>query len=127
MKWTEIVVITIALIVFFFPKSYFKEQQRQEEVANIYENNGPETYQIVYKVKSPKDESIADIIWLKKAAQKALDSGIPYFNVTNQKRTLRYNNKFKKELSIIEGTIILDNDPMTTDYDANEIESLPLF
>lgn len=126
MKWPEIVVIIIALLVFFIPKSYFKEE-RQEEVINAYETNGPETYHIVYKVKTPKDESIADIIWLKRAAQKALESGIPYFNVTNQKRTLRYNKKFQKKLSIIEGTIILDNDPMTTDYDANEIESLPLF
>ena len=63
---------------------------------------------------------------MKKAAKLARDEGIPYFNVLEQKIRKKYFKKFNRELSVVEGVIELDNDPIRAEFDAVEIESLVL-
>ena len=73
-----------------------------------------------------KENSVADILWLKKAAEVALDAGIPHFNVRKKKITREFNQKIQRRMNVVEGVIVLDNDPMSAEYDANEILSLVL-
>ncbi|MGE3610621.1 MAG: hypothetical protein AB7I27_13605 [Bacteriovoracaceae bacterium] len=117
MKWPEILVILIALFVFFFP--YPSPQIQMEQERSVSSND--HKYYVVYQSKKKADAKVADILWLKAAAKVAQEAGIPYFNILSQKRTSQ--DGFDR----IEGVILLDNDPMNTNYDANEIESLPLF
>ena len=63
---------------------------------------------------------------MKKAAEVAQDAGIPYFNVLEQKVRKQFVKKYKTYLSVVEGVIELDNDPMRAEFDALEIESLVL-
>ena len=102
------------------------EREAQEEAPMEEMMDEINTYKVVYEVKSPSEEPIADIIWMKKAAEIAQDAGIPYFNVLEQKMRKRFVKKYKTELSVVEGVIELDNDPMRAEFDAQEIESLVL-
>lgn len=106
-------------------------QERQEEQEVLYDedidpaSNGT-TLEISYQIKNKQEESIADIVWLKEAAQAALDNGTPYFYVIDQRVTKKFIRNQNTELSFIEGTIELETDPMAAEYDANEIMSLVL-
>lgn len=127
----ELLVIVVAgfLLVFISPgfhkESNALERQAQEaEPSELMEEEN--SFKIVYKVPSPKEEDIADIIWMKKAAEVAKDEGVGYFNVMAQKVTKRYVKKYDAELSVIEGIIQLDSDPMRGEFDAQEIASLVL-
>jgi hypothetical protein len=130
MKLTEFMVIIIAALMFLIPtmkknNSAF-EREMQEEVPMEEKLKTPNTYKITYEVPSPKEEGLADIIWMKKAAEVAQDAGIPYFNVLEQKVRKQFVKKYKTHLSVVEGVIELDNDPMRAEFDALEIESLVL-
>lgn len=130
MRLTEFMVIIIAALMFLVPtmrkeKSGF-EREAQEEAPMEEVLEEPNTYKITYEVQKPSEEAVADIIWMKKAAELAKDAGIPYFNVLEQKIRKQYVKKFKRELSVVEGVIELDNDPMRAEFDAQEIESLVL-
>ncbi len=131
MRLRELLVIVVAgfLLVFITP-TFNKESralERQAQEASPSELLEEEhTFRIVYRVPSSKEESIADIIWMKKAAEVATSEGVPYFNVLEQKVTKRYVKKYDTELSIIEGIIQLDPDPMRGEFDAREITSLVL-
>lgn len=130
MRLTEFLVIIVAALMFLIPtmkqeKTTF-EREAQEEAPMEEVLEEPNTYKIVYEVKKPSEENIADIIWMKKAAETAKDAGIPYFNVLEQKIRKKYSAKHKQELSVVEGVIELDNDPMRAEFDAQEIESLVL-
>ncbi len=125
MKLTEFMIIIIAALMFLIPSMKkgdrtFERQMQEEDLE------APNTYKITYEVQSPKEEQIADIIWMKKAAEVAQNAGIPYFNVLEQKVRKHFVKKHKQELSVVEGTIELDNDPMRAEFDALEIESLVL-
>lgn len=131
MKLRELLVIVVAgfLLVFISPgfnkESNALERQAQEASPSemLEEEN---TFKITYKVPSLKEESIADIIWMKKAAEVAKEEGVGYFNVLDQKISKRYVKKHDIELSVIEGVIQLDPDPMRGEFDAQEIASLVL-
>jgi hypothetical protein len=117
-------VIIVAALLFLIPsmrqeKGAF-ERQMQEEAPYEEIMEEPNTYKITYEVKKASEESLADIHWMKKAASVAKDAGIPYFNVLEQKV------KKQNGLSVVEGIIELDNDPMRAEFDAQEIESLVL-
>lgn len=110
-----------------------KTEQRQEQQAEEYdeEENGVEqiaddSYQISYKSKDVTEDKIVDIIWLKKAAKVALDAGVPYFNVVQQKTRREPVKGPRRSRPVVEGRIKLDNDAMASEYDANEIMSLVL-
>lgn len=130
MRLTEFMVVIIAALMFLVPSmkkensSFEREMQEEAPMEEMLET--PNTYKITYEVQSPKEEPVADIIWMKKAAEVAQDAGIPYFNVLEQKVRKQYVKKFKTNLSVVEGVIELDNDPMRAEFDALEIESLVL-
>ncbi len=130
MKLTEFMVIIIAALMFLIPsmkkdnRAFEREMQEEAPIEESLET--PNTYRITYEVQSPKEEGVADIIWMKKAAEVAQNAGIPYFNVLEQKIRKQFVKKYKTNLSVVEGVIELDNDPMRAEFDALEIESLVL-
>lgn len=130
MRVTEFMIVIVAALLFLIPMMNKEKEvslrQAQEEVPSEEIMTGPHTYKIIYEVQVPKDEPIADIIWMKKAAEVAQEAGIPYFNVLKQKVRKQYVHKYKTDLSVVEGIIQLDNDPMRAEFDAQEIESLVL-
>lgn len=104
-----------------------QEEVMQEEVAaEVDHNYAGETYRVVYKAPGAKESSMADIIWLKKAAEVAMDAGIPHFNVRKKTVSKKFHSRAHRSLTVVEGVIELDNDPMRAEYDANEILSLVL-
>jgi CO dehydrogenase nickel-insertion accessory protein CooC1 len=130
MRLTEFMVIIIAALMFLIPTmkkektAFEREAQEEAPMEEIMEEAN--TYKVVFEVQKPSEEGMADIIWMKKAAEIAKDAGVPYFNVLEQKIRKQYVEKFKRELSVVEGVIELDNDPMRAEFDAQEIESLVL-
>lgn len=130
MRLTEFLIVIVAALMFLIPqmnkeKSGFARQAQEEApVEEMLEEHN--TYKVTYTVMRPQEEPIADIIWMKKAAEVAQRAGIPYFNVLKQEFSKRFVAKYDRELSVVTGVIQLDNDPMRAEYDANEIESLVL-
>ncbi len=124
MRLTEFVVIIAAALLFLIPtmkqeKGAFERQMQEEApVEELMEEAN--TYRVTFETKKPSEMALADIHWMKKAAEIARDAGIPYFNVLEQ--------KVKKQdgATLVEGVIELDNDPMRAEFDAQEIESLVL-
>lgn len=131
MRLTEFMIVIVAALMFLIPtmrseKTSNFEREMQEEAPTEEVMAEANTYKITYEVQRPSEEPIADIIWMKKAAEVAQNAGIPYFNVLEQKIRKRFVKKYKSELSVVEGVIELDNDPMRAEFDAQEIESLVL-
>lgn len=126
MRLTEFIIVIAVALVFLIPTMKKEQPVVHDEQVEMQEEEEINTFAITYESKSPREEPIADIIWMKKAAETARDAGIPYFNVLKQKIRKRYVPKFKTELSVVEGIIQLDNDPMRAEYDAHEIEALVL-
>ncbi len=128
MRLTEFMIVIALALVFLIPtmkKNEFTQVERQEE-EEVIEEGEVNTFTIRYEVKHPDEEAIADILWIKKAAAVAQDAGVPYFNVVKQTVTRRFVPEHNQKLSVIVGTIQLDNDPMAAEYDAEEIEALVL-
>ena len=135
LRKSEVAVVGFALFLFFLvgPLTAKREQQerqevRQEEVAedDVFDERAGETYKITYRAPGMKENSVADILWLKKAAEVAQDAGIPHFNVREKKISRVYSQKLQRQVNEVEGVIELYNDPMSAEYDANEILSLVL-
>lgn len=130
MKLTEFMVVIIAALMFLIPSmkkdnsAFEREMQEEAPIEEMLETAN--TYKITYEVQSPKEEPLADIIWMKRAAEVAQNAGIPYFNVLEQKVRKQFVKKYNTNLSVVEGVIELDNDPMRAEFDALEIESLVL-
>lgn len=130
MRLTEFMVVIIAALLFLLPT--MKQEKTANEIeaqeAEPYEEtySDYDTFKITYRVSSARSEPVADIIWMKKAAEVATEEGIPYFNVLEQKVSKRFVREAGRELSVIEGIIELDPDPMRAEFDAHEIESLVL-
>lgn len=130
MRLTEFLIVIVAALMFLIPQMNKKntglQRQAQEEAPQEEMLEEYNTYKVTYTVTRPQEEPIADIIWMKKAAEVAQRAGIPYFNVLKQEFSKRFVRKYDRELSTVTGVIQLDNDPMRAEYDANEIESLVL-
>lgn len=136
LRKTELAVVGFALFLFFLVgpltakrDEIRKEETRQEQVAEaeeIFDVAAGESYRVVYRSPGMRENSVADILWLKKAAEVAMDAGVPYFNVKERKITKEFNPKMQRRLNVVEGVIVLDNDPMSAEYDAQEILSLVL-
>jgi hypothetical protein len=131
MRVTEFVIVIVAALMFLVPtmkkeSTHFEREAQEESPLEEVMEDTANTYKVTYEVSKPSEEPIADIIWMKKAAEVARDAGIPYFNVLEQKVKKRFVKKYKAELSTVEGVIELDNDPMRAEFDAEEIESLVL-
>jgi hypothetical protein len=102
------------------------EPQRQEVTVQEMESFGNDEYYIEFQTRSPEENSIADILWLREAAQVALDAGIPYFSIIHQEKESGFDSKMQARIKRIKGDIKLDNDPMKAQFDANEILALAL-
>lgn len=130
MRLTEFMVVIVAALLFLLPNMRNEqkalERQAQEEAPMERILEAPHTYRIIYESQSPQEEPIVDIIWMKKAAEVSKDAGIPFFNVLDQKVRKQFVKKYNSNLSVVEGVIELDNDPMRAEFDAQEIESLIL-
>lgn len=103
-----------------------EEPQRQEFAVEEIEGMDNEEYYIEFQTRSPEEHSIADILWLREAAQVALDAGIPYFSITAQEKEDGFDPKKQLATRRIKGEIRLDNDPISAQFDANEILALAL-
>ena len=130
MRLTSFVVVILAALFFLIPmmnqeQSAF-EREAQEESPMEKVLGEENTYKITYEVERPEDESIADILWMKLAAEMALEQKIPYFNVLDQEIYKVRDEETGEEQTIVEGVIQLDSDPMRAEYDAHEIQSLVL-
>ncbi len=103
---------------------------RQAQEASVEEDSliveDGRKFSVVYRSESPADEPVIDILWMKRAAQIAIDEGIPHFNVLHQKISSNLRQKYNQHLSTVEGVILLESDPMKAEYDAQEIDSLVL-
>jgi hypothetical protein len=133
MRLTEIIIllfVAFLLVEGTSLKSSTKEVKRQEEqeevdlVVPIEEEKN--VINVNYHVSDISEESISDINWLKKAAELARKKGVPYFNVVEQNIYKKFSETANADLTVIKGKIELISDPMSSDYDANEILSLNL-
>lgn len=127
MRLTEFLIVILASLMFLIPTMKQKkgeiEIQAQEEEANHFQDK---SYLVIYEAKGIEEESIADILWLKKAAAIALEHDRPYFSIKDQSIKKKFNKKQSRDLSIIEGRIELNSDPVKSEYDAYVIEDLIL-
>jgi hypothetical protein len=133
MRITPFLVVVAFALIFLVPmmqkENLVSERQAQEEeVIAIDPEVGQEikTLHVRFDVHHPEEAPIADIIWMKKAAEVAVDSGTPYFNILKQEIRHRFSKKFKMDLPVVQGIIQLEDDPMKAQYDAHEIENLIL-
>lgn len=113
-----------------FAKGEIQEEQESEEAEVLPEEElvhiDETMFRVIHHIERIEDEPIADIIWLKRAAEVALQNGSPYFHILEQKASKEYNREQKMDLTIIEGIIELDHDPMNAEYDAYVISELEL-
>lgn len=129
MKITPFLILTAVCLLAVLgrpsmPEFGFSTGPTNDEIeAEEYQEPDNE-YHVVYKVNAIEDEATADIAWLKKAANLALEKGSSYFNVLDQNITRRFVHKENRHLPVIEGFIQLESDPMQAEYDAREITSL---
>lgn len=100
-------------------------QEQEIAIEEVGSFEGDEYY-IEFQTRTQEENSIADILWLREAAQVALDAGIPYFSITQQEKENRFDKERKISTRRIMGEIKLDNDPMRAQFDANEILALAL-
>lgn len=126
MKISEFLVVVFASILFLFPiiKEEKKSIRQEQEVMRKPSEVNSKTFKVVYEVPSPNEEHLADIFWLKYAAEIAVESGTPYFNIIKQSIRKNFNQRYQVHLTTIEGIIELEYDPIKAEYDAHEIESL---
>lgn len=130
MKLTSFVVVLVAALLFLIPmmnqeqSAFEREAQEESPMERILGQEN--TYKITYEVENPEDEAIADILWMKLAAEMALEQKIPYFNVLAQDIYKVKDEETGQEQTMVEGVIQLDPDPMRAEFDAHEIESLVL-
>lgn len=133
MRKSEIFVLLIACLLFALgmpskPKNSRVEvvnvEFPQEQEAYDFLADGP--YFIEFKARTPTENQIAEVLWLREAAQMALEAGIPYFNITRQEVRKEFDKKGRFHRQVVEGEIELEHDPYLTDYDANEILAVKL-
>lgn len=129
MKTILFLAVIVTSLVYLVPIMKAEQEnqiQAQEESPVQTFNYGPETYKIIFTTQKPSENEIADILWMKRAAEVSMDEGIPYFNVLEQKTYPTFSEVFGEDLMTVEGIIELDNDSMEAEYDAHEINSLVL-
>jgi hypothetical protein len=131
MRITPFLIVVAVALIFLIPKAKKERDQERQEQEEVESTRSPttgeiHTLRVRYAAHRPEEAPIADIIWIKKAAEIALDSGTPYFNVLKQQITHRFSSKYKIDLPVVHGIIQLEDDPMRAEYDAHEIEGLIL-
>lgn len=122
MRTTGFLLLTAFTLLFVIGRPQKKQQETRpstirSEAFERQEEQAPEELQVTFEAKNAEDAEIADILWLRKAARLAMDMGNPYFNVLQQNRD---------QEMVVDGIIRLEEDPMSAEYDANEILDLAL-
>ena len=97
-----------------------QRQEQQEDPRIMKETLERLSYKVIYHSPSSQEDSLADIRWLKKAADLALQKGHPYFNIMEQ-RLIKTAGRVS-----VDGVIQLSPDPTGAEYDAREIKNLVL-
>jgi hypothetical protein len=125
----SLIVIMVMVGVVYKPSSKKQAQEATaEDTLMIQEAEADEmkTFEVTHKVSNPAHESVADILWMKKVADIAIERGMANFNVLYQNVERTYDARLKREVTVVDGTIELTNDPMEGEFNANEIRSLVL-
>lgn len=125
----SLIVIMVMIGVVYKPAS--KKQAQEATAEDIFlveeaEADEMKTFEVIHKVSNPAHESVADILWMKKVADMAIERGVANFNVLYQNVERTYDARLKREVTVVEGTVELTNDPMDGEFNANEIRSLVL-
>ena len=132
MRLTEFMIVIIAALMFVIPTmkkeqaGLLREAQEDEKTVQEMDMDRSHTYKITFQATTPDEDAIADIMWMKRAAEVARDAGIPYFNILEQKTQERFVKRYRTKLTMVMGVIQLDKDPMRAEYDASVIEDLVL-
>jgi hypothetical protein len=125
MRLIHFVIVLIAVLLFLIPgmrrSTTIIEDQKQEQVESSLQEK---RFRIIYEVQNPVEEPMADIIWIKKAAEVSRDAGTPYFNIIQTKIRKKFVKRYNMDLSVVEGIIELKEDPLKAEYDAYEIDQL---
>lgn len=116
--------LLIATAFTLYPDQAFKESR--PETHQIVSQKKSSLLKINYRVQNTSEEPIADIIWMKKAAEVASQRGLPYFNVLKQNIRRSVSEDEGKKLIVVSGIIKLESDPLNAQFDAQEILSLIL-
>jgi hypothetical protein len=125
-------IVIIAALMFVIPTmkkeqaGLLREAQEDEKTVQEMDMDRSHTYKITFQATTPDEDAIADIMWMKRAAEVARDAGIPYFNILEQKTQERFVKRYRTKLTMVMGVIQLDKDPMRAEYDASVIEDLVL-
>jgi hypothetical protein len=125
-------IVIIAALMFLIPNmkkeqaGLLREVQEDEKTVQEMDMDRSHTYKITFQATTPDEDAIADIMWMKRAAEVARDAGIPYFNILEQKTQERFVKRYRTKLTMVMGVIQLDKDPMRAEYDASVIEDLVL-
>jgi hypothetical protein len=132
MRLTEFMIVIMAALVFLIPtmKKEGEPKQQQLQKAQIAWKNerNPrplQTTRVLFESANAQEDKIADILWMKKAAETAMAGGVSYFNVLKQKKWRRFVPSLKRHTVVIEGSIQLERDPMKAEYHASDIPELP--
>ncbi len=145
MRWTDFIIVIMASLIYLVP-TLKQEKIRRAGTQSADLGRSPETreaqeekmpsaeaplaamasYRIGLAVQRPEEESIADILWMKKAAAVAIEKGAPYFTVRGREIRRRYDPDLKRPTTVVDGIIDLGEGPGESAYDAEEILSLAL-
>jgi hypothetical protein len=127
MRISEMFILAIVCLLFIVGRPTQNTKQEQQAAPDMeFDSSQDHIYTITYEAKSEEEEPVVDILWMKKAARLAISEGIPYFNVLNQKIRKKFQPHQKVDLSIVEGTIELNKDPLRAEFDAGEINAMVL-
>jgi hypothetical protein len=102
------------------------ELRQEEEFQEEIEILAPDEIRITFHATTAEEEEIADIMWLKKAAEATLNKGYSYFNIVDQEISREFFSEHNMLLSEIDGIIRMEEDPMTAEYNAHDISNLAL-
>jgi hypothetical protein len=131
MRTTDLIIIASVLLLFYIgkPSDAFRGKNRQAQEAPLQElivEVAANSYQLTYEVDDEDETPIADILWLKRAAQLAIENDLPYFNVSEMEVQTRTNPDSEQTVTVVEGIIKLETDAAKAEYDAFVIEDLVL-
>jgi hypothetical protein len=130
MRSTDLIIIAVVLFLFLLGRpgeSIRHQRQAQEAPAQeLIVELEPRSFQLIFEVEEQEEGPIADILWLKRAAQLAIENDLPYFNVAEMEIERRVNPDTNQEITVVEGIVRLENDALKAEYDAFVIEDLAL-
>lgn len=127
MRISEMFILAAVCLLFIVGRPTQNTKQEQQAAPDMeFDSSQDHIYTVTYEAKTEEEEPVVDILWMKRAARIAIEEGIPYFNVLNQKISKKFQPRQKMDLSVVKGSIELNPDPQKAEYDATEISALVL-